>query len=441
MRKRLGLFLAGFLLVGSWLSGCQYVQAAPVEQVVEPVVQPTPVPSGEALEAVEAKSEPTPESLPTPTPKPAFEEWEITLMAVGDNLMHMGIVRTGEKQDGSRDYSVLYKGISKYLDVADIKIINQETILGGNELGFSGYPYFNSPTEVGDAITEAGFNVVLHASNHSADQGITGLNNCVSFWKSHPQILMTGINDGSGGESDIPVLTIDGITFAVLNYTYGPNMEVIPKPVRGHLNMLCNWDENTGRIDFTTIHPKVLTDIEAASQIADVVIVCPHWGTEYTTKPSAYQKEFARQMTQAGADLIIGTHPHVVQPVEWVESENGNRALCYYSLGNYVSTQKNGISMLEAMAWVTFRVKEDGVEIFRANTGVLPLVCQYTSGPVRLEGVYLLEDYTQEQAARHGIHNYGNVNLTLSDLQRWSGEILGEWVLPANIVFSQTEKE
>ena len=93
------------------------------------------------------------------------------------------------------------------------------------------------------------------------------------------------------------------------------------------------------------------------------------------------------------------------------------------------------------MAWVTFRVKEDGVEIFRANTGVLPLVCQYTSGPVRLEGVYLLEDYTQEQAARHGIHNYGNVNLTLSDLQRWSGEILGEWVLPANIVFSQTEKE
>ena len=146
-------------------------------------------------------------------------------------------------------------------------------------------------------------------------------------------------------------------------------------------------------------------------------------------------------MTQAGADLIIGTHPHVVQPMEWVESENGNRALCYYSIGNYVSTQKNGISMLEAMAWVTFRVKEDGVEILRTNTGVLPLVCQYTSGPVRLEGVYLLEDYTQEQAARHGIHNYGNVNLTLNDLQGWSDEILGEWVLPANNVLGKTENK
>lgn len=441
MKKRFGLFLAGLLVVGSQLSGCRYAQAAPVEQVVEPVlVQQTPDSEEEAVEAA-ADNLPTPDSLPTPAPEPAFEERDITLMAVGDNLMHMGIVRTGEKQDGSRDYSVLYEGISNFLAAADIKIINQETILGGNELGFSGYPYFNSPTEVGDAIAEAGFNVVLHASNHSADQGIIGLNNCVSFWKSHPEVLMTGINDGNGGEIDIPVLTIDGITFAVLNYTYGPNMEVIPEPVRGRFNMLCNWDENTGGIDFTTIHPKVLTDIEAASRIADVVIVCPHWGTEYTTRPSAYQKEFAQQMTQAGADLIIGTHPHVVQPVEWVESENGNRALCYYSLGNYVSTQKSGISMLEAMAWVTFRVKEDGVEIFKANTGVLPLVCQYTSGPVRLECVCLLEDYTQEQADRHGIRNYGNENLTLSDLQMWSGEILGEWVLSAENVLSRTEKK
>ncbi|MBQ8878162.1 MAG: CapA family protein, partial [Lachnospiraceae bacterium] len=329
------------------IAGCAGAQK--IQTVVEPVeltVQPTALP--------QPAETPTPTPIPTPAPTPAFEEWDITLMAVGDNLMHMGVVYTGRMQDNTYDYSFLFEDISNFLGKADIKIINQETILGGNELGFSGYPYFNSPTEVGDAIAAAGFNVVLQASNHSADQGIKGLKNCAAYWEKYPDVLMTGIYEEAPEEekekTPIPILNIDGVTFAVLNYTYGPNMEVLPREIQGHLNMLCAWDENSGAIDFTTIHPDVLTEIEEASKQADVVIVCPHWGTEYTTKPSQYQKEFAKQMTQAGADLIIGTHPHVVQPIEWVESENGNKALCYYSLGNYVSTQKDAISMLEAMA-------------------------------------------------------------------------------------------
>lgn len=201
--------------------------------------------------------------------------------------------------------------------------------------------------------------------------------------------------------------------------------------------MLCNWDENTGRIDFTTIHPDVLTDIERAEEIADVVIVCPHWGTEYAPEPSSYQMQFAEQMTQAGADLIIGTHPHVVQPVTWIESENGNRSLVFYSLGNYVSSQKNGLSMLEGMAWVTFRVKEDGVMISSPNSGIIPMVCHYTSNPVRLESVYMLEDYTQEQAEKHGIRGYGGVDLDVEDLQGWSEEILGTWRYSAKRALGQ----
>ena len=243
----------------------------------------------------------------------------------------------------------MFDGISDFLDYADIKMINQETILGGNQLGFSGFPAFNSPTEVGDAIALAGFNVVLHASNHSADQKLEGIKNCVAFWETYPEILLAGIH-GSAEETEvIPVLTIDDVTFAVLNYTYGPNMATLPSSIEGHLNILCHYDENN-ILDFTTINPTVLEDIAYAETIADVVIVCPHWGTEYTSKPSSYQEKFAEQMTEAGADLFIGTHPHVVQPVQWVSSENGNRALCFYSLGNYLSTQKNGLSMLEAMA-------------------------------------------------------------------------------------------
>ena len=140
-------------------------------------------------------------------------------------------------------------------------------------------------------------------------------------------------------------------------------------------------------------------------------------------------------MTQAGADLILGTHPHAVQPVEWIESENGNRALCYYSLGNYVSSQNRELSMLGAMAWVNFRVKEDGIYIEETDTGVIPIVCHYRRQGLRMENVYLLEDYTQELADVHGIHTYGpEKRLLLEDLQKWSDETFGSWVLSAEQV-------
>ncbi len=379
----------------------------------EPVVQPTP--------------EPTPTPVPTPTP---FPEYEVNLMMVGDNLMHMGIVMTGAQSDGTYSYDFLFQGIEEYLELAEVKMINQETILGGNEKGFSGYPHFNSPTEVGDAIAKAGFNVVLHSSNHTADKGVSGIDNCVAFWEQYPDVLAAGIYPKEG-EFDIPILNIEGISFAILNYTYGPNMGSFPKDYEGRMDILCAYNSSNRMLDFTTLHEDVLADIDRAEQMADIVIVCPHWGTEYTTTPSRYQEQFARQMAEAGADVIIGTHPHVVQPVEWIEAENGNKALCFYSLGNYVSTQKQTLCMLEAMAWVTFRVTEEGIVIVPEETGVLPLVCHYTAMPVRLENVYLLEDYTEEQAAKHGIKSYGGVTLYLSELQEWSAEVFGDWVLTA----------
>ncbi len=393
--------------------------------------------------------QPEPLSSPTPTPEPVFEEYDITLLALGDNLLHMGIVKTGQTKDGSYDFSFLFDNIRDFLKAADIKAINQETIFGGNQLGFSGFPRFNSPTEAGDAIAEAGFNVVLHATNHAADQGLEGILNCASYWtESHPEVLMTGIkgdladiceadNEAGTAPMNISLLQVKDVTFAILNYTYGPNAETLGKSLRGHLNMLCAWDQKNGRIDFTSLNPQVTADIETASQLADIVIVFPHWGTEYQPKYSSYQQKFALEMTQAGADLIIGTHPHVPQPVEKITSDNGNTALCYYSLGNYVSTQKQPLCMLEEMAWVTFHVTENEVSIAEERTGVLPLVCHYNSGPVRLDGVYFLEDYTEEQAAGHGIRNYGGAALKLSDLQAWSEEIFGSRILKKSDILSR----
>ena len=172
-------------------------------EIFDPYSSPEPY-AAESLEDA-----PTSEVFPS---EPAFEEYDITLMALGDNLIHMGVVHTGKQADGSLNYDFLFEGISEFLNTADIKIINQETPLAGNELGFQGYPNFNSPTEIGDAIVDAGFNVVLHASNHSADQGISGLDNCVSFWRSYPEILLAGIHEPTE-KPEIPLLTIRLLVF------------------------------------------------------------------------------------------------------------------------------------------------------------------------------------------------------------------------------------
>lgn len=431
-RKKSLLLLLLFLTI-SMLSGCGTSVAVKAEASTSEFVEenistvPKDMEISDAYLVECAEDTQTPQAIET---EPAFEEYDITLMAIGDNLIHMGIVRTGMQADGSLNYSFLFDGISSFLEKADIKIINQETPLAGNELGFHGYPLFNSPTEIGDAIVDAGFNVVLHASNHSADQGISGLDNCIAFWRTYPEVLLTGIHEPVETRK-IPLLTIKDKTFAILNYTYGPNYGTAPDNLANRMDILCNIDPQSKLIDFTTLNPQVIEDIKAAEEIADMVIVCPHWGTEYATTPSSYQEAFAKQMTEAGADVIIGTHPHVVQPVRMIQADNGNTALCYYSLGNYVSTQKNGQSMLEGMAWVTFHVTENGISLSAEDTGIIPLVCHYSSGPVRLKNVYLLEEYTEELATSHGIINYGGISFHLDYLTDWSEEILGEWVITA----------
>ena len=360
---------------------------------------------------------------------------KIRLMMVGDNLMHLSIVNSGNQPDGSRDYALLFEPIKEYLELADVKITNQEIIFGGNYLGFSGYPRFNSPTELGDSIVEAGFNVVLHATNHAADKGIEGMYNCIDFWAQYPDVVMTGIfREVDKENQDIGLLEIDGVTFAILNYTYSPNLSTMPTWLQGHLGMLCDWDKNTGKIDFKTIHPDVLTDIQKAKELADVVVVCPHWGNEYTFVPTVYQKEFARQMTEAGADLILGTHPHVIQPIEWVKADNGNKALCYYSLGNYVSTQYKPKTMLEAMAWVVFEVDDESVRIVEEETGAIPMVYQYKEDH-SFENVYFLDEYTENLAQAHGIVVHGEEGFSYENLVQWADEVLGEWRLPYREVF------
>ena len=358
---------------------------------------------------------------------------EVSLMAVGDNLIHTAVWQSGLQPDGTHDYTLLYSDLAPYLETCDLKVINQETIFGGDEKGLQDYPVFNSPQAIGDTLEEVGFNVVLHASNHGFDMGLDGLLNCVSFWKnSHPDMTVLGIYETQEEQSRIPVIEINGIKFALLNYTYSHNAETFSTKAEGHLNMLCNYDANSRYIDFNTIHPQVLDDIRRAESVADFTIIFPHWGIEYTMEATSQEIAFARQMTEAGAYLIIGTHPHVIQPVEWVTADNGNRALCYYSLGNYTSAQDGVAQMLGGMANLTIVQDESGTYIREDSIKAIPLVTHFIypgwTGSSVVESTYLLEHYTEEQAAGHGLRNAWGIVLTKDELLSLAQDTFGEYL-------------
>ncbi|XCP83553.1 CapA family protein [Roseburia hominis] len=392
---------------------------------------------GQTIQASNSVEKTEPVKIAENDPKATDTEQETVskarLIAVGDNLIHQAVYDGGKRGDGTYDHRVLYQNISKYLEESDIRVINQETIIGGDEKGFKDYPVFNTPEAIGDAVADVGFNVILQASNHSFDMGLDGLLNAANFWKiKHPEVTMVGIYETEEEQSEIPVLEVNGIKFALLNYTYSHNAEFFSTKAEGHLNMLCAYDENSRAIDFNTLNSQVLEDIRKAEELADFTIVFPHWGVEYVMSATDQEKLFARQMTEAGADLIIGTHPHVIQPVEWVTADNGNRALCYYSLGNFTSAQDGVAQMLGGMASLTIVKEEEKVYIDESSIKAIPLVTHFIypgwSGSTVVESTYLLNEYTDEQAAAHGLKNAWGITLTGEELMRLAQETFGGYL-------------
>ena len=168
----------------------------------------------------ETTAEPTTEEETT-TKVPTIE---VNLMMIGDMLMHEGVVKSGLMDDETYNFDHLYTNIAKDISSADIKIVNQETILGGSDFAYTGYPTFNSPWALGDAEVKAGFNIILHATNHTLDKGLKGVENCLSFWKTyHPDTTVLGINETEEDYENIYVYEKEGFKIAFLNYTYGTN--------------------------------------------------------------------------------------------------------------------------------------------------------------------------------------------------------------------------
>ena len=295
--------------------------------------------------------------------------------------------------DGTYDYSALFGNTENEIAKADIALVNEEVIIGGSELQVSGYPSFNAPFEVADELADVGFDVICHATNHALDRGGKGIRNCLDYWKTnYPEISTVGIYDSQENSQKLCIINKKNIKVAILNYTYGTNGIPLPESMPYAVNLL---DEE-----------KVIRDIEKAEAECDFTVVCPHWGVEYNLGISDMQRKWAQIFADAGADLIIGTHPHVIEPIEVVQGANGEEVPVFYSLGNYVnwtSGEGNGISnrMVGAMARIELDVGENGKPRI-AQYGVLPLVCHVES---KFGGVttYFMEDYDEELALHNEI--------------------------------------
>ncbi len=312
------------------------------------------------------------------------DETRITFLAAGDNLIHSCIYREAST-GGGYDFSPIYGEIAPMVAAADIAFVNQETPLGDSD--FSGYPRFCSPYQAGDALIAAGFDVINLANNHMLDRGAEGLIRTRDYLAARAECVIGGDADG------FRVVERQGIRIAFLAYTYSTNCDDMIDVPRAS-------------------EARIRHQMAAARQAADLVFVSMHWGVEYDVgnyvsvfHPTTAQEEMAALLTELHADLVIGTHPHVLEPAEWKTASDGHRTLIVYSLGNLVSNMRFDKTLLGGILTLDIRQKKDYTILYGAK--ITPVVCHYSQGYTGHK-VYFLKDYTDELARVHGTQKQAN---------------------------------
>lgn len=312
----------------------------------------------------------------------------VSFVAVGDNLIHDTVYeQAAARVSDGYDFSYDYEKIADKIAAPDVAILNQETIIS-TEHNVSSYPMFNSPVEVGEEMLKIGFDVFNIATNHSLDCGEKGLISAINFWKSK-NVITTGAYLNSDDMANIPMNEVNGVKIAYLGFTESTNGLSLPDDTE--VILVQAKDESL-----------LQQQIAKAKETADVVIVNAHWGEEYTHEPNDNQRSLAQKLASWGADVIIGTHPHVIQPVEYIVNSDGRKTLVAYSLGNFISAQNRGPRMLGGM--LNFEVVKNNAtgEIALENVKFSGVVTHYGYGYSNIR-VYPLEDYTQELASKHGV--------------------------------------
>ncbi len=309
----------------------------------------------------------------------------VSFIAAGDNIGHSRVTQyadanLGVADDGLYDFKPIYENVADTIQASDIAFINQETIIGGDHLGIEGYPRFNSPEQWAQDLADIGFDVVNGCTNHTLDKGSEALLNSIDIFNAIPEILYIGVYNSAEDAANIRTLDKNGITFSFLSYTSLSNISDPP-------NDYCiTFLEET----------KIREDVQKAKSISDVVIVSAHWGTEGTFETDAKQEKYAQLFADLGVDLVVGTHPHYIQPIEWVTGEAGNKTLVAYSLGNFANTMDPVDSQLGIMLSLDFN--HTGTEVMIENPKAVPFVNHYDGTVVNL---YPLDEYPDKLNAEH----------------------------------------
>lgn len=259
----------------------------------------------------------------------------ISLIMAGDNLINDKLYNAAKKDDGSYDFKSMYSYIKDIVKNYDLAYYNQETILGGSEIGVSSYPAFNSPYEVGDATIDTGFNLVSLATNHTLDRGEKAIINSLNYWNNKSNILTSGSYLSNDDRNKVNIKEVNNITYTMLNYTYGTNGIKVPEGKEYLVNIWpCTGNNPDNDTKYQEYKEVVKEDILRVRDKVDLLIVAMHFGVEYTHVPTNYQIDMAEFLSSLGVDIIIGTHPHVIMPITYI-----NDTLVIYSLGNFLSAQ------------------------------------------------------------------------------------------------------
>ncbi|GGB46603.1 CapA family protein [Fictibacillus barbaricus] len=307
------------------------------------------------LKTVEEKKAPKQENNALPIenkPKPAAEKpvektTNLTLAAVGDILIHDRVYNKAKTPSGY-DFNRNFQPVKPYLTGPDITIANQETMIGGKQHGLSSYPSFNSPHEVGDALKANGVDLVTLANNHTLDRGEKVILSALNYW-NQIDVMYTGAFLNEKDSQNIRLIKKNDITVSFLSYTYGTNG--IPVPTgKDHLVNLIEVE-------------RIKHDIAQAKKLSDVNVVSLHFGNEYERMPNDFQKEMVKVVTEAGGDIIIGHHPHVLQPVKWETASDGSKTFVAYSLGNFLSGQRREFKDIGGIVQLSVTKRQKGSQI------------------------------------------------------------------------------